>query len=72
MNRLEVDRALGQTPCICGEIETWHQQCYAKFLGRPKHEIDAAMDAAYRTARRKLKERAMARVGNVIAKVKQP
>lgn len=58
MNRLEVDRALGQTPCICGHVEAWHPQCYAKFLGRPKHEIEAAMDRAYRTARRKLKERA--------------
>ena len=58
MNRLEVDRALGQTPCICGDVENWHPQCYAKFLGRPKHEIDAAMDRAYRAARRKLKERA--------------
>jgi hypothetical protein len=60
MNRLEVDRALGQTPCICGDVETWHPQCYEQFLGRPKHEIEAAMDRAYRTARRKLKERAKA------------
>lgn len=60
MNRLEVDRALGQTPCICGDVENWHPQCYAKFLGRPKHEIDAAMDRAYGMARRKLKERAKA------------
>ena len=60
MNRLEVDRALGQAPCICGDVETWHPQCYAKFLGRPKYEVDAAMDRAYCTARRKLKERAKA------------
>ena len=59
MNRLEVDRALGQTPCICGDVEAWHPQCYAKLLGRPKSEIEAAMDHAYRTARRKLKARAM-------------
>jgi hypothetical protein len=59
MNRLEVDRALGQTPCVCGDVETWHQQCYAKFRGRPKHEFEAAMDRAYRIARRKLNDRGM-------------
>ncbi len=66
MNRMEVDRALGQTPCICGDVEAWHPQCYARFLGRPKHEIDAAMDRAYRTARRKLKERAKAQAGEAL------
>lgn len=66
MNRLEVDRALGQTPCICGDVENWHPQCYARFLGRPRHEIDAAMDRAYRTARRKLKERAKAQAGEAL------
>ena len=66
MNRLEVDRALGQTPCICGDVESWHPQCYARFLGRPKHEIDAAMDRAYRTARCKLKERAKVQAGEAL------
>jgi uncharacterized protein YecT (DUF1311 family) len=32
----------------------------------PKHEIDAAMDRAYRTARRKLKERAKAQAGEAL------
>ena len=66
MNRLEVDRALGQTPCICGDVEAWHPKCYAKFLGRPKHEVDAAMDRAYRTARRKLRERAKVQAGEAL------
>lgn len=72
MNRMEVDRALGQTPCICGDVEAWHPQCYARFLGRPKHEIDAAMDRAYRTARRKLKERAKAQAGEALMMANAP
>ena len=66
MNRLEVDRALGQTPCICGDVETWHQECYAKFLGRPKHEIAEAMDRAYTIARRKLKARGLAQARDAL------
>lgn len=67
MNRLEVDRALGQTPCICGDVETWHPRCYQKFLGRPEHEIKDAMDRAYKIARRKLKARTMAQVRDALA-----
>jgi len=56
MTRFEVDRACGQTPCLCGDIETWHIKCYEI----PSHQIEKAIDRAYRIARRKLKERAKA------------
>ena len=60
MERLEVDKACGQTPCLCGDIDAWHTQCYRRFLGLPKHEIELAKKRAYRIARRKLRERAKA------------
>ena len=55
MTRYEIDRACNQTPCICGDIETWHKQCYA---GKTTDEIKVGYDRAYRIARRKLKARA--------------
>lgn len=58
MTRFEVDRACGQTPCLCGDIETWHPGCYRVYLGRPKDEIQAATERAYAIARRKLRKRA--------------
>lgn len=55
MTRWEVDMACGQTPCLCGDIDTSHPQCYA---GKTYTEIRAAYELAYRIARRKLRERA--------------
>jgi len=55
MTRSEVDRACGQTPCLCGDIETWHPECYA---GKTKTEISDGYNEAYSIARRKLRIRA--------------
>lgn len=55
MTRYEIDRACNQTPCICGDIETWHPKCYA---GKTSAEIKSGYDRAYSIARRKLKARA--------------
>lgn len=58
MTRNDVDKACGQTPCLCGDIETWHPDCYRAFLGLPKSKIEEAKDRAYAIARRKLRKRA--------------
>lgn len=55
MTDLEVDLALGMTPCVCGDCETWHQECYR---GKTQAEIDAAYKVAYKKARLFLKRRA--------------
>lgn len=55
MKREEVDRACGQTPCLCGAIDTWHPECFA---GKSKSSVAAGYDKAYQIARRKLRSRA--------------
>lgn len=63
MTRFEVDRACGQTPCLCGDIETWHPKC---FTGKTDVEIAAGYDRAYKIARRKLRANAMKMVANAM------
>lgn len=48
-----IDRAIGQTPCICGDIETWHSDCYANKSNR---QIANGMKNAYRLAELKIKQ----------------
>lgn len=55
MTRDEIDAALGQTPCLCGDCTTWHFKCYA---GKSDAEINAGYRVAYRAARAFLKNRA--------------
>lgn len=55
MRRLEVDRACGQTPCLCGDIETWHPEC---FSDKAPAQIHEAYERAYKIARRNLRKRA--------------
>jgi hypothetical protein len=55
MNRTDVDRALGCSPCCCGDLETWHPECYA---GKTTEQIAAAYARAYAIARREIGERA--------------
>lgn len=50
-----IDRMIGQTPCLCGDIETCHSRCYA---GKSQAEIDTAYKRAYRIAARKIREQA--------------
>lgn len=71
MTRFEVDRACGQTPCLCGDIETWHPEC---FKGKSASQIKTDYDRAYRIARDKLKVRVAQQVVYVlrIAKMQHP
>lgn len=43
MTNFELDRHFGGTPCLCGDVGTWHPSCYAG-------KSDAQVAAAYRTA----------------------
>ena len=55
MTDYEVERALGCTPCVCGDLETWHSKCYR---GKTTEELDALHKAAMRKARDNLKRQA--------------
>lgn len=57
MTEFEIDRHFGGTPCLCGEVGTWHRGCYA---GKTKAEIVAAYKGVYRKLRRRIKSRAAA------------
>ena len=62
MTQFEVDMALGQTPCLCGDCETWHPEC---FRGKSAEQVRAGYVGAYRKARRYLARRA-ARAANAV------
>ena len=51
----KVEMLIGQTPCLCGDCETWHQDCYR---GKSDEQIDAEYRIAYRKARAWIKTRA--------------
>lgn len=54
MTDYEVERALGCTPCVCGDLETWHFACYA---GKTAEQLEAGHKAAMRKARVFIKTR---------------
>jgi hypothetical protein len=54
VTRYEVDQALGCTPCVCGDLTTWHAECYA---GKTSEQLEAAYKRVYAKARRYLRER---------------
>lgn len=57
MNELEIERALGYTPCVCGVIDgTWHPRCY---VGKTPSEIADAYKQAFAKARTYPKNKAM-------------
>lgn len=63
MTRFDVDRACGQTPCLCGDIETWHLECFA---GKTATEVKAGYSRAYQIARAKLKTRAALHIARTL------
>lgn len=67
MTRFEVDRACGQSPCLCGDIETWHLSCFA---GKTAAEIERLYVRAYRVARLRLQRRAQQHLDRVLARIK--
>lgn len=52
MTNFEIDRLLGGTPCICGAVDTWHQECYQ---GKTHQQIVKSASAAYAKIRAALK-----------------
>ena len=67
MTRFEVDKACGQTPCLGGDLETWHPQCYG---GKNDEQLTAATARSYEIARRKLRKRAKESVRLLIGLVR--
>lgn len=56
MKDLEVQRALGYTPCVCGDLTgSWHPKCYVKLS---RADVEGGMSTAIAKARRVLKRRA--------------
>jgi hypothetical protein len=49
----EVERALVCTPCVCGDLASWHRECYA---GKTQEQIAAGYARAFAKARRHLKK----------------
>lgn len=64
--RSVVDRLAGQTPCLCGSIDTWHPRCYA---GKSNAQVQEEMSKAYRMAAAELRRRYQASVDSIIAVV---
>lgn len=60
-----IDQALGQTPCVCGAIDTWHPHCY---FGKTTEQIETGYEKAYATARKYLREQAQSRAKDAIDK----
>ena len=54
MNELDIDRAVGGTPCLCGFVGSWHPRCYA---GKSQAEIDTAYKQVYARLRVQLREK---------------
>lgn len=60
-----IDQALGQTPCLCGAVDTWHPSCYH---GKSNEEIEAGYVKAYAKARKHLRDQAAVKSTAVLAK----
>lgn len=56
MTDLEVQRALGYTPCVCGDFGgSWHSKCY---YGLSREDVEQRMRSAMAKAKQALKRRA--------------
>lgn len=64
LTRNMIDRLAGQTPCLCGSIDTWHPQCYAEVASG---QLRKEMVEAYKVAATELKRRYAASAKAVIA-----
>ena len=61
----DIEREIGQTPCLCGDFDTWHPKCYA---GKSGEQIKVELAAAMRLARAEVMRRFKAQAGAAIAK----
>jgi hypothetical protein len=64
-----LDEKIGQTPCLCGAIDTWHQSCYS---GKTAEQIEAAYESAYKKARALLADRVKTEAQEVLNKAAKP
>jgi hypothetical protein len=64
----EVEREIGQTPCLCGDFETWHTRCYA---GKCDAQIAKELRSAMLLARKELKRRRVAEAMAAIERTRQ-
>jgi hypothetical protein len=64
MTEAVVDRLAGQTPCLWGDIDTWHRAC---FTGKSEEEQRAAYKVAYQIARKTIRKRLAAQVRAILA-----
>lgn len=69
MNWVEIDRYLGQTPCLCGATDTWHVRC---FVGKTEQQVKDGYKRAYAKVRRRLKEERIAALAAELEKVMKP
>ena len=51
MTNFEIDRLLQHTPCLCGDITTWHKECYR---GKTDEEVREGYRKVYSRIRRQL------------------
>jgi hypothetical protein len=53
LDRPSIDAIIGQKPCVCGDDETWHMECYSE---KTQKQIDDGYTRAYAKVRRKLRQ----------------
>lgn len=64
----QIDRMLGQSPCICGAVDMWHGSCYA---GKTKEQVEVAYRRVYANIRTELKERRVQALASAIQKARR-
>ena len=64
MTDYKVERLLGYTPCVCGNLDgAWHPTCY---WGLTKEQIDAGYKRAFAAARRHIKAQVLTDAERII------
>ena len=69
LTRQAIDEILGCTPCVCGDMTTWHQSCYRD---KTQEQIDAAYARVYRAARKSINNAAGDKARDILAKMGEP
>ena len=49
MTNEQIDKFLGQTPCLCGDVTTWHKECY---VDKTPEEVERLYKGVYSKLRR--------------------
>ena len=63
LSDMDIVREIGQTPCICGDLDTWHPVCYR---GKTAEEVRRLARGAMRAARREVARRRSASAEAII------